>query len=193
MAEPTQICLDCQNPKNLDEFVTFEKGKAHKRKHCHECRKKRRRAEWKKYDQKRNQVRREQWRNDPEFRERSRLACIKYHQKHKERLSEKQRQKRADLRARLLNLYGGCCKCCGETEQAFLCFDHVNGGGTKERKELGPAEIYRKLDKAGIVLPEYRILCHNCNMAIAIFGRCPHQEKICEKAAGNHCEVQSCI
>src|SRR5579859_8227770 len=36
----------------------------------------------------------------------------------------------------VLDHYGWACACCGETVVAFLCIDHVNGGGNKHREEL---------------------------------------------------------
>ena len=77
-----------------------------------------------------------------------------------------------------LEYYGAICVCCGETEQVFLTFDHVNGGGNKERK--GPkrtgntAEMVHRAIKEGH--PEkFQILCFNCNWAKHAVGICPHQ------------------
>lgn len=68
------------------------------------------------------------------------------------------------------------CACCGESEIGFLNIDHMNGGGTKERKTTGRGgssfAIY--LRKRGFP-PGYRILCYNCNCALAHFKVCPHE------------------
>lgn len=61
--------------------------------------------------------------------------------------------------------YGDKCKHCGEANRKFLCIDHVNGGGNKEKKELGGVGI--KLYKHIISLKfpaDYQILCYNCNI-----------------------------
>src|ERR1035437_3095968 len=50
---------------------------------------------------------------------------------------KKQREYRAGVRERALIAYGGTCICCGETNLHFLSFDHINGGGGKERRALG--------------------------------------------------------
>lgn len=72
--------------------------------------------------------------------------------------------------------YGGKCACCGESEYEFLTIDHAQGGGRKERAELGilgAAGFARWLAKQGY--PEgYRVLCHNCNSAYGYYGHCPH-------------------
>ena len=69
-----------------------------------------------------------------------------------------------------------CCACCGEAEIDFLNIDHMNGGGTQERKRQGRGgnsfAIY--LRKRGFP-SGYRILCYNCNCALAHFKICPHE------------------
>ena len=83
--------------------------------------------------------------------------------------------RRQRIRAEVLAHYGGQCACCGEPEPAFLQIDHINGGGTKHRKELGlGGRIYEWLRKHGFPAG-FRVLCANCNAAIAHGGICPHQ------------------
>lgn len=79
-------------------------------------------------------------------------------------------------RAEALAAYGNKCACCGETEPAFLSFDHMNGGGEKERKMgIYGTTLYRRLIKHH---PEdAQILCHNCNQAKGFYGVCPHEER----------------
>ena len=67
-----------------------------------------------------------------------------------------------------------CCECCGEKEIIFLSIDHIDGGGGKHRKKVGHNMvhwIYKNNFPSG-----FRILCHNCNMAIGRHGYCPHKE-----------------
>ena len=86
-------------------------------------------------------------------------------------------------RIRLLALthYGGDppqCACCGESAYEFLALDHKKGGGEKHRKKTSYRgfEMAVWLRRAG--WPKgFRVLCHNCNMAIGFYGRCPHQGK----------------
>lgn len=84
-------------------------------------------------------------------------------------------QWRHALRASVIKLYGGCCACCKEKEPKFLAIDHVNGGGSKHiRSFCSPTSYHRWLIKLGRRRAGFRVLCHNCNMARAHWGSCPH-------------------
>jgi hypothetical protein len=65
------------------------------------------------------------------------------------------------LRNQVLDLYGRKCNHCSyDSDARILQLDHVNGGGTIERKRLGHRGIRRKALKN----PElYQLLCPNCN------------------------------
>lgn len=80
------------------------------------------------------------------------------------------------LRMETFAAYGGAkCVCCGVTYTEFLCLDHINGGGAKERmSEPGGHYLYRRLRKQGWPLG-YRVLCFNCNSSLGFYGYCPHQ------------------
>lgn len=90
--------------------------------------------------------------------------------------SKKKYERRTRIEA--LTHYGGnppACACCGENRIEFLTIDHIHGGGSKHRRELGNAgtRIARWLKKAGY--PDgFRVLCYNCNCAIGAYGECPH-------------------
>lgn len=72
------------------------------------------------------------------------------------------------------------CACCGEKHFEFLAVDHLNGSGTKHRKLIGGSSyFYAWLKKKGFP-SGYRVLCHNCNQALGIFGYCPHQTPVKE-------------
>jgi hypothetical protein len=69
--------------------------------------------------------------------------------------------------------YGTSCACCGETEPLFLSIDHINGGGTVERRTLG-RDQYIALAQ-GPLRDDLRVLCHNCNRGRWLNGgECPH-------------------
>ena len=77
-----------------------------------------------------------------------------------------------------IDQYGGVCACCGEQDLVFLVIDHVGGGGNEHRRQLGKGHsgygFYRWLRKENYP-PGYQVLCHNCNMAYAYQGFCPHR------------------
>jgi hypothetical protein len=74
------------------------------------------------------------------------------------------------------------CACCGEHRTEFLAIDHINGGGAKHRRQLkNTGTIYQWLKRNNY--PEgFRILCHNCNMALGHYGYCPHEEEADERS-----------
>lgn len=91
-----------------------------------------------------------------------------------------QRERKWVRKMTCLRHYGGTppsCACCGEDHPTFLAIDHIEGSGNKHRKEIGSKGGYTFaiwLIKNNF--PEgFQVLCHNCNMAIAILGYCPHK------------------
>lgn len=76
------------------------------------------------------------------------------------------------------------CRCCGESTYAFLSLDHINGGGTQHRKNLGSKYILSDLIGRGFP-SGYQVLCHNCNQAKGFYGKCPHQWSKAEKKEFN--------
>jgi hypothetical protein len=81
-------------------------------------------------------------------------------------------------RISVIAAYGGAiCSCdhegkpCGPHPIEFLAIDHVNGDGKHKDARAGTV-LYRKLKKLGYP-PGYRVLCHNCNIALGFYGKCP--------------------
>jgi hypothetical protein len=96
-----------------------------------------------------------------------------------DRMVDYQRDWRRKQRQSVLAHYGGRCACCGETEYEFLSIDHIEGGGTQHRRDIGSrgATMMRWLINNGY--PEgFRVLCHNCNQAIGFYGKCPHEATV---------------
>jgi hypothetical protein len=89
-------------------------------------------------------------------------------------------KRRLATRIETFTAYGGKCSCCGESHQEFLTIDHINGGGTKHRREIGAGEgvrFYRWLKQQGFPQNDYQCLCMNCNHAIGLQGYCPHDRE----------------
>lgn len=102
------------------------------------------------------------------------------------RVQDWKRKNRKELVATINAIYGGACSCCGEVEPLFLEIDHVNNDGYLDRKnpghQSGSTTFLRKLVNAGVPLPEYQLLCSNCNQGKRRNGGvCPHKVP----AAGN--------
>ncbi len=89
------------------------------------------------------------------------------------------------LRRAAIEHYGGKnpkCMCpgiCAEATYEFLCIDHINGGtagkrGTSAHVKYG-GTLYQWLKRHNYPLG-FQVLCHNCNIAKAAYGKCPHQK-----------------
>lgn len=98
----------------------------------------------------------------------------------KESWNQYRKEWRHHRRAEALEHYGGNppkCACCGEDHHEFLTIDHINGGGTRDRKaHRRMASAYEWLKAEGYPLG-FRVLCQNCNASIGHYGYCPHQRK----------------
>lgn len=69
-----------------------------------------------------------------------------------------------------------CCACCGETHYEFLSLDHIDGGGTEHRRQVGSQNLYSWLIQHDF--PDgIQVLCHNCNQAKGFYGKCPHEKQ----------------
>ena len=83
------------------------------------------------------------------------------------------------VRLLAIEKYGSVCACCSEGRVEFLAIDHINGGGNKHRREVGAKNMFWWLKKNN--WPSgFRVLCHNCNMAIGFYKKCPHVTEIIE-------------
>lgn len=67
------------------------------------------------------------------------------------------------------------CACCKEKEPAFLCIDHINGGGYQHCSGRGGYRLYDWIVKNNFP-PIFRVLCYNCNQAVSRGKICPHQK-----------------
>ena len=114
-------------------------------------------------------------------RDRMLMAQKKYREDHPE-LLERARKKTLELKTTVYNHYSNsnphcmCPGCCVDNVRV-LCLDHINGGGTKHRKEVSRsnASYWRWFIKNNF--PDgYRILCHNCNHSYAVYGECLHDQ-----------------
>ena len=157
-----KTCATCLQTKAVDEFY-LANGKP--RKHCKECTK----------SHMRNKHHTE-YKHIPEMRERVRKYGLEHYRlnrdRHRKRLGDNHRKERALC----VKHYGPSCKCCGEDRYEFLAIDHIHGGGRKHRMQIG-GKLARWLVRNKF--PEgFRILCHNCNMALGQYGFCPHTKII---------------
>lgn len=85
------------------------------------------------------------------------------------------REEHRRLRREIIAGYGGVCVHCGDDRWQVLTVDHINGGGTRHRKQFhgNAGMFYRWLRDQGFPRDDYRLLCYNCNCARAHTGALP--------------------
>jgi hypothetical protein len=98
------------------------------------------------------------------------------------RINARNRAYNRKRRLEVIARYGGSCACCGEDRMEFLAIDHIEGGGNRHRKEVGCGDAFYKWLRAQGLPEGYRVLCHNCNLALGFYKRCPHQDAEAESA-----------
>ena len=101
--------------------------------------------------------------------EKRRATKARYYQNHKEENRASATRYREQLRMKVLGHYSnGAMKCahCGEADLDVLCLDHINGGGSQQRRELGkPGGRSFYLWVIANSYPEgFQVLCANCNI-----------------------------
>jgi 5-methylcytosine-specific restriction endonuclease McrA len=98
-----------------------------------------------------------------------------YRRKHPE-IARRSYDKLKDL---VFGHYGGKCACCGESNSAFLCIDHIDGKGNEHRRanRLSCGERTYQWIKGHNYPSGFQILCWNCNAAKHFRGHCPHQDQ----------------
>lgn len=133
-----------------------------------------------------------EWTNNTEagkaYKKRAAEYAKEWRKKNKEKFHATQKACYDRARLEALNHYcpdGIKCACCGETEQSFLSFDHINNDGNVQRKkvidELGyrPSgnSIVYTLKKQGYP-KDIQVLCMNCNTGKHRNGGiCPHKKE----------------
>lgn len=153
-------CKKCQTKKDDSEFYFF-RGKP--RQPCKKCAN---RIEAERYEKNRTRIRAQQ---------------SLYQKSNRAIMNEGARCTRLRRRMRVLENYGLSCACCGEGHIEFLAIDHINGGGSKQKKTLGNLHIYSWIIRNGF--PKgFQTLCHNCNSAKGFYGKCPHLENVMRPA-----------
>lgn len=106
------------------------------------------------------------------------ISWKKWYNNNRETILPKQRAYHARIKKLVFSHY--CtneikCACCGEKIIEFLSIDHIDGGGTQHRSKIGKGYIYFWIKKNNFP-SGFRVLCHNCNQAIGMYGKCPHDK-----------------
>lgn len=102
--------------------------------------------------------------------------CKERYYKNRDRNLANMKSYRDKARIAAINYYGGKCACCGENRIEFLAIDHINGGGRRHFRERSGMNlaVWLKINN----YPEgYRVLCHNCNQSLGLYGYSPHDKQ----------------
>ena len=93
------------------------------------------------------------------------MSTYSWHKKHPDRANATHNRRRQRIRLAILDAYGDSkCILCGYNDVRALDLDHVDGGGTKHRKQLKGTYVQAMLHREGFPdKDKYRILCRNCN------------------------------
>jgi len=106
----------------------------------------------------------------------ARKKKTEYNATHKAKNDERERLRYANMRVRVLGVYGNKCACCGEAEPLFLELDHVLNDGNSHRKNIGSGSLSLV---RWVIENDYpksiQLLCSNCNKGkVRNDGVCPH-------------------
>jgi len=74
-----------------------------------------------------------------------------------------------------IQIYGGKCQCCGESNIKFLTLEHLSGRDKTKKRRTG--KMAWNIARLEGYPDTYTVLCYNCNCAKGVYGICPHQEK----------------
>lgn len=160
--QPMRRCSRCGVLKSIDRYKLNRSEPGGRSRRCRDCFAAYRRTR----------------RQDPAVRARQRAARRRWYARHRLRQNARQKAARERLRTEVLLAYGHRCDCCAEAAREFLGVDHVRGGGRQHRKRLRlGGRFYDWLKRQGFPRDEFRLLCHNCNVAKGLYGHCPHEQR----------------
>lgn len=102
----------------------------------------------------------------------------KYRAENAEKRRTDEKLRRESLKLEILEHYGKKCVCCGESITEFLCIDHIDEGGNKQRKKIGGGTAFQRWIKKNNFPSNFRILCHNCNACVCAHRKCIHKNGV---------------
>ena len=95
--------------------------------------------------------------------EKTRAIKLKSVRKHAAHYNAKNSLRLAAMRSAAISVLGGKCVTSGyEKDSRAIQIDHINGGGTAERKKVHNFALYRSIVLLGHQ-GKYQALCANCN------------------------------
>lgn len=117
--------------------------------------------------------------SDEEYRKIKINYSQNYRKENRHEIRKKDQIRQKELKQKMINGYGGECKCCGEENIGFLTVDNIHGGGQEHRRKVGTGKaFYLWIIRNNY--PDYlQILCYNCNLGRSKNNDiCPHDTSI---------------
>jgi len=96
-------------------------------------------------------------------KEKRNKTTAKYRKNHREKIKIIYNRHYQKLRENVIDVYGATCMICGFKDKRALQIDHINGGGSKQRKIMSPRQLLFYLKRNNFPKENYQILCANCN------------------------------
>jgi 5-methylcytosine-specific restriction endonuclease McrA len=106
-----------------------------------------------------------------------RVRCASCSFKHNER---SRIDYKINSRGKVIELYGGQCTCCGQTNYKYLELDHVNNDGNLHRKDINRKSSYQYIAKYGSTY-DLQVLCANCHRAKTSYGGCTFEDHVLKR------------
>lgn len=149
-----KICCVCRVEKELTDFYRSRKSKDGYDYRCKACEKKIKSSPEKKEKRREYYAKRhKEMSKSPEQKEAMRRASRKY-----------ARKSRDKTRSKVIEMYGGKCARCGESDPIVLDIDHVQDDGAEHRREMGFGNLLvSDVLKKGYRPDKFQMLCKNCN------------------------------
>lgn len=122
-----------------------------------------------------NKTRRSQPKHQEYMKESAKRRWSNMPDDERRRNNERAKSHSRKRRMTVIQHYGGVCECCGENKIEFLALDHKNGDGNIHRRKVGSGNKMYKWVIDNDFPDMFRVLCHNCNMSLGLYGYCPHE------------------
>lgn len=103
-----------------------------------------------------------------------------YYERNKDTLIAKRvaqvKEQRNKIKLEIYSLLGNKCLSCGFADNRAFHVDHINGGGTKERKQMNRlAYLKNILEQIQLRAECFQLLCANCHQ-IKHYDECQNQQ-----------------
>lgn len=167
-----KICPSCNEEKDASGFYVDKSKSCGLSSWCKVCRRAHK-SDWKK-------------RNPDKVK----ALSVKYRANNKDWLSDRQAMARYATKHRVLQKLGGVCCKCGFDDERALQFDHINGGGSKERRKgFDWWSFLKRLDTMDVeeLKGVYQILCANCNQIKRVVNSEYGQGKKSRRESARNC------